>query len=250
MSGNNKPLIVMVHGAWHWGGCFQKVADLLAQRGYPVATPDLKSHGYDATPYSAVTGMADYCAPAENIILNASEPVVLLGHSLGGTTVSYLGEKHPRRIRRLIYLAAYMCGAGRSVFDYSQLPENAEGEGRLLLDPAGPQDGAAIRVDDVAQFKSVFYADCSERDVRVSMANASRVNPLAPMLWQSTVTAGNFGSVPRAYIECTQDRSVPLALQRRFQQDLPGAEVRALASSHSPFFSQPEALADIIAELA
>src|SRR3954452_20947803 len=77
----NKALIVMVHGSWHWGGCFHKVADLLAQRGYPVVTPDLKSHGYDATPYNAVTDMDDYCAPVEEIIVNAAEPVVLLGHS-------------------------------------------------------------------------------------------------------------------------------------------------------------------------
>ena len=57
-----RPLIVLVHGAWHWGGCLQKLADVLAQRGYPTATPDLASHGYDATPYNAVSDSAPRCA--------------------------------------------------------------------------------------------------------------------------------------------------------------------------------------------
>lgn len=246
---NGKPLIVLVHGAWHWGGCFRKVADVLAQRGYPVATPDLASHGHDDTPYSAVKDMADYVRPVAAMLDAAPEPVVLLGHSLGGASVSYLAEHHPRKIRRLIYLAAYMCPPGLAVRDCAQWPENAAGEGHHLLDPTGPPDGSAILLDDTARLKSVFYADCNDRDVAISAANATRINPLPPLLWPTEVTPGNYGCVPRAYIECALDRSVPLALQRRFQREVPGAQVRELDSSHSPFFSMPTQLADTILSL-
>lgn len=75
-----KPLIVMVHGGFRWGGCFGKVANLLAQNGYPVATPDNRSHGYEATPYNAIKDMADYCAPVQRIVVAAKSSVVLLGH--------------------------------------------------------------------------------------------------------------------------------------------------------------------------
>lgn len=246
---NDQPLVILVHGAWHWGGCFQKVANVLAQRGYPVATPDLASHGYDGTPYHAVKDMAAYVRPVAALLEAATAPVVLLGHSLGGASVSYLAERHPDKIRRLIYLAAYMCPPGLAVRDCAQWPENAAGEGHHLLDPASPPDGSAILLDDLARLKSVFYADCSERDVALSAANSTRINPLPPLLWLTEVTPQNYGRVPRAYIECTLDRSVPLAQQRRFQKEVPGAQVRTLASSHSPFFSMPEKLADTLIDL-
>lgn len=248
-SKHGKPLIVLVHGAWHWGGCFQKVADVLAQRGYPTATPDLASHGYDATPYNAVRDMADYVRPVTAMLDAATEPVVLLGHSLGGASVSYLAEHQPRKIRRLIYLAAYMCPPGLAVRDCGQWPENAAGEAHLLIDPSGPKDGSLIMVSNRDHLRNAFYADCSERDIDIATANANRVNPLPPMLWPTEVTQQNFGSVPRTYIECSLDRSVPLAQQRRFQREVPGATVRRMETSHSPFFSRPGELADIIIEL-
>ena len=61
-----------------------------------------------------------------------------------------------------------------------------------------------------------------------------------------TVTASRFGSVPRAYIETTRDRTVTLASQRRMQAALPCMPVLTLDTDHSPFLSQPEALARIL----
>lgn len=246
---HRKPLIILVHGAWHWGGCFQKVADILVQRGYPVATPDLASHGYDATPYNTVKDMADYVRPVASLLEAAGEPVVLLGHSLGGASVSYLAERHPDRIRRLVYLAAYMCPPGLAVRECALWPENAAGEGHLLIDPNGPQDGSAILLANREHLKNTFYGDCSARDIDIAAANVSRINPLPPMLWPTEVTPQHYGRVPRAYIECSLDRSVPLAQQRRFQREVPGAAVRTLASSHSPFFSMPEQLANALIDL-
>jgi hypothetical protein len=54
--------------------------------------------------------------------------------------------------------------------------------------------------------------------------------------------------VPKIYLECLQDRAVTLQLQRRMQADTPCDRVMALASSHSPFFSQPEKLAAALGE--
>jgi hypothetical protein len=49
--------------------------------------------------------------------------------------------------------------------------------------------------------------------------------------------------VPRAYIECTRDRTVSLAAQRRMQAASPCGTVITLASDHSPFLSHPGELA-------
>ncbi|EEF24729.1 Esterase PIR7B, putative [Ricinus communis] len=243
------PLILMIHGAYHWGGCFQKVADQLALRGFRVATPDLASHGYDATPYNAIADMAAYCAPAEKLLLAAEVPVVMVGHSMGGATLNYLGAKHQERIAKLVYLAAYLCAPGRAIVDDSQTPEAAAGQGHRLHDPNGPRDGLPIDAGDTDLLKSVFFADCSERDIAVAQANICRVNSAVPALWKSELSPD--AAPPRAYIECTADNAVPLALQRRFQKDMPCAEVRTLeGASHSPFFSRPQELANVIADLA
>lgn len=197
--GDHKPLIVMVHGAFHWGGCFEKVANLLAQSGYPVATPDNRSHGYDATVYNAIKDMGDYCAPVERIVATAKSPVVLLGHSLGGVTLTYLGEKYPEKIRRLIYLTAIMCPSGESFLSYMP-PERSAKFGFLpIFDSAGPADGVTLKVSDPELVRSAFYADCSDQDFHIAMANINPTNCLVPLQWKSTITPHRFCS-PRAPI--------------------------------------------------
>src|ERR1700739_1721594 len=115
---SSRPKIIMVHGSWHWGGCFHKVADRLAIAGYPVATPDLTSHGYDPAPYDSFDSIAAYVHPVEVMLQNSEEKVVLLGHSMGGVTLTYLAEKYPEKISKLIYLTAFMVPNGKKALDY------------------------------------------------------------------------------------------------------------------------------------
>ncbi len=114
----SKPKIIMVHGSWHWGGCFQKVADRLALAGYPVATPDLTSHGYDPAAYDSFTSIDAYAQPVEAMLQKSDEKVVLFGHSMGGVTLTYLAEKYPEKIAKLIYLTAFMAPQGKKALDY------------------------------------------------------------------------------------------------------------------------------------
>ena len=65
-----------------------------------------------------------------------------------------------------------------------------------------------------------------------------------------SVTQERWGRVPRAFIECTDDRALPLAFQRRLQQALPCDPVVTLDSDHSPFLCMPRELADHLAAIA
>ena len=76
-----------------------------------------------------------------------------------------------------------------------------------------------------------------------------RPEPLKPLVTPLRVTMERFGRIPRAYIECSQDRTITLGAQRRMQAALPCDPVLTLASDHSPFFSQPTALAQMIGGL-
>jgi pimeloyl-ACP methyl ester carboxylesterase len=247
-----KPKIVMVHGSWHWGGCFEKVGNLLAEAGYPVATPDLTSHGYSDRSYDSFSTMSDYVQPVEEILQNTTTPVVLLGHSMGGATLTYLGEKYPNKISKLIYLTAFMVPKGKSVLDYTkQKADNpATKELRSIIKLVGGGRGAELNTTNRDLVKAAFYADCSDHDVDIALKNCIAVTSLVPNAAISEVTPERFGKIPRVFIECTLDKAIPIESQRLMMKDMPGAKVVSIATSHSSFFSKPAELAKIIAENA
>lgn len=246
----SKSTIVMVHGGWHWGGCFQKVATPLAASGHPVILPDLKAHGYSTATYDQVTDIADEVAPVTAILEAAAEPVVLLGHSIGGVALTYLAEKYPHKIRKLIYLAAFMTPNGKTVHDYvssrAYASDPAVAEINQLFSPSADGKGVVLKTDNPALVKAAFYADCSARDIAIAAANITPVMSGVQYKAPSTITAANFGSIPRLFIETTADHAIPIAQQRKMQADVPGATVLTLDTSHSPFFSAPDRLAEMI----
>jgi hypothetical protein len=64
------------------------------------------------------------------------------------------------------------------------------------------------------------------------------------------LTEENYGSVPRFYIECTEDRAVTPFIQRKMYTETPCVKVYSMTTSHSPFFSKPQELSDIFCEIA
>ena len=63
------------------------------------------------------------------------------------------------------------------------------------------------------------------------------------------VTPERFGRLPRAYVECTEDRALSIDMQRDMIAKSPPVDVRSLSASHSPFLSMPDKLADALADL-
>ncbi|MBS7540749.1 alpha/beta fold hydrolase [Ancylobacter lacus] len=243
---------ILLHGSWHWGGCFGKVANLLAAQGHAVIAPDLASHGFDPTPTAAVTDIAVYAAPARAALETVSGKAILVGHSVGGATCTWLGELMAEKVAALVYLTGFMAPAGRSARDFVMTPT-------YLKDPAIVASQGMLRMGkeglgvDLAKRDLVvgsLYSDCAERDIEVALANLVRVTPHAPFAAVSQATPGRYGRLPRHYIECLHDRALPLAVQREMQQAVPGATVHQLNSGHSPFLSQPEELAATLARIA
>jgi hypothetical protein len=91
------------------------------------------------------------------------------------------------------------------------------------------------------QVKETFYGGCSEEDI--ALARLLLVpEALAPLATPIHITEGNFGRVPRVYIECLRDKALPPALQKKMYATLPCQQVISLDTDHSPFFSAPEEL--------
>lgn len=232
---------VLIHGAWHGGWCWQRVTPLLEAAGHRVWAPDLPGLGSDHTPLEQVTldSWRDFvCKHLER----AGEPVILVGHSRGGVVISAVAEAMPEKIARLAYLAAFLVPDGKTLGEmYTLLPPREE-----IADIA-TYEGVAATLNPAKIAPLLYNTTAAEWQKRA----AALVCPEPVMSFVTPIhtTAARFGRVPRAYIECLRDNTIPIDLQRKMQEALPCDPVIALDTDHSPFFSAPEQLRDALLRL-
>ncbi len=232
---------VLIHGAWHGGWCWEKVKPLLEQAGHTVLTPDLPGHGRDGTPPEQVSLQA-YADHVCNVVRDAGEPVILVGHSMGGVVISQAAEQCGDQVDTLVYLGAFLLPNGETLLGMAQTDHDSLVTANLVV----AENGASATVKDEA-IKPAFYADCSDEDV----ANAkARLLPqaLAPFVTPLSLS-GDQKVKTRVFIETTEDRAIPIGLQRRMTAAQPDVRVITMGTSHSPFFSAPEELARHLQQL-
>jgi pimeloyl-ACP methyl ester carboxylesterase len=235
----NQPTVILIHGAWHGAWCWHKLIPLLEASGARAIAPDLPSMGKDQTPPERVT-LSSWARFVADLVEAQVEPVMLVGHSRGGIVVSQAAELIPGRIRHLVYLSAYLLPAGTSLADEAR--RDAESVIAANMVPADSGITCTVRESAV---REAFYGQCNEEDYQYARARLTP-EPLKPLVTPLTITPERFGSVPRAYVETTRDRTVSITSQRRMQATLSCKPVFTLDTDHSPFFSQPEALARIL----
>lgn len=233
---------VLVHGAWHGGWCWEKLVPLLEERGHDVVVVDLPGHGDNGAPVSEVT-LAAYGDHVAGVLDEQAQPVVLVGHSMGGLAISEAAERRPYKIELLVYVTGFLLQNGKSLLETAQTDEEAIVFQNADVDE---ENGVVTIREDGA--KDVFYGDCSEEDVEKAKERLIP-QPLAP--FATPVSVGEaFGRVRRAYIECLQDRAIGPATQKRMYTELPCEKVVSMETSHSPFLSAPEELAGHLDSLA
>ena len=91
----------------------------------------------------------------------------------------------------------------------------------------------------------IFYQDCSKEMADAAFTRLTP-HPRRGRDIYANLTEKNFGSIPRAYIEATEDMSILHKMQRRMQILVPGAHRHVIESGHAPHLSKPEELAEII----
>ena len=227
---------VLVHGAWHGAWCWRRIVPLLRARGHQVHAPDLPGHGDDPAPASAQT-LDSYAQRIGDVVRACDDPVLLVGHSLGGLVISAVAESMPGAVRRLVYLTAFLPRDGDSLVSICS------------VDPDNPLNTASIRTPDrkcvtvdPERVREIGYADCPEEDLAFAKTRLGP-EPLAVMFQAIRVTPERFGRVPRAYIHCTQDVALPLFVQQQMVAASPCETVLTLPTGHSPFFAAPDQLA-------
>jgi pimeloyl-ACP methyl ester carboxylesterase len=233
---------ILVHGAWHGGWCWHRIVANLRRASHRVLAPDLKSLGVDRTPPGDVT-LGTWTDQISALVRAQPDPVVLVGHSRGGIILSEVAERVPEHVRTLAYVTAFLLDNGRSLQDAADTdPESLVGRSIVVADD---HKSASIREDAA---RESFYGLCSDADVALAAALLVP-EPLAPLVTPIRITEARFGRVPRIYVECSNDRAITLAAQRRMQQALPCRERVTLDADHSPFFSRTDQLTDVLLQL-
>ena len=226
---------VLIHGAWHGGWCWKYIIPLLENEGHKVVTPDLPGHGEDKTPIGDITLQA-YSDRVCQILDEQSDPVILVGHSMGGAVITQAAEYRPEKIKKLIYLAAFLLQNGEFILQHAE-PDT---EALVLPNLIMSEDESYANVKEEA-LKEAFYGDCSDEDVEFAK---SQLVPqaAAPLATPVSTTEENFGRVPRVYISCSSDKAISPSIQEKMYKALPCENVISMDTSHSPFFSAPEEL--------
>ncbi|WP_366510607.1 alpha/beta fold hydrolase [uncultured Pseudacidovorax sp.] len=96
-----------MHGGWHGAWCWDKVASALRAQGHRVTAVDLPGRGV-APELAGATTPADFMESVGQVVRRSPMPVVLVGHSLGGATISLVAKAFPDRIAHLVYVTAFM----------------------------------------------------------------------------------------------------------------------------------------------
>ncbi len=232
MTANNRPRIILVHGAWVGSWEFDPLVQILRERGWEVDALDLPSTG-------STESMIQDAAAITAAIDRAGGPVVLVGHSYGGVPVTEAGD-HPA-VERIVYVAAFALDAGESVITSmggslpgvwgisdAQLTMGRSREERVDMIaadmPPGVPREASEQLADL--FRPQSLASFSDQVSRV----AWRVKPATYVLTE------NDGVVSPAFQESLAVRS--------------GAEIVRIPHGHAPFQEDPAGFADLLERVA
>ena len=232
---------VLVHGSGHGAWCWQRVIPLLEAQGHHVVAVDLPGNGHDETPLGNVT-LETYAEHICGVLDSLDGPAVLVGHSLGGISISRTAELRPDKVAVLVYLTALLLPDGQKFMPAaSSDPADVRRalETRNSWDIAGDLTHVVYKLE-LAQHR--FYNDCAPEDV--DWAKSLVVpQPVGPLVSTMRITDANYGRVPRVYIECALDNAVTPEHAREMYTALPCAEVITMQTGHSPFLNMPEELA-------
>lgn len=226
-------LFLMVPGAWHGAWCWANLTPLLQKAGHVVLTPDLVAVPPGANPLPL------WATQIACLAQQAPERVVLLGHSRGGMVINEVAAQVPECVQALVYLSAFTLPEGETMQRAIDRPE-AGGAPDYLR----PARGRCLSVAPDAVIPRFYHLVPAAQ----ALEAAARLHPepVGTFSAPATVSKEQIAPVQRIYIECSEDRVVPLALQRAMQADMPCAATFTLAADHSPFLSQPADLAALL----
>jgi pimeloyl-ACP methyl ester carboxylesterase len=240
------PVVVFVHGAWHSPDQWDAVGAALDARGVEWVAVDLPTAGPEYGTRLEPNGEEVATVPllsadvAETVaVLDAvGRSTILVGHSYGGFVLSQAGH-HPS-VEQLVFLCAFVPEQGESLVDLASTGPVAPIVGALRLS----EDRRLLSIDpELAPF--VFYGDLSDS---AASAATEKLVPSIALTFDEPAGYPAWKDVPSTMVRCLDDNAIHP--ERQAQMGAKLDRMVDLPSSHSPFLSRPEEVADILVELA
>jgi pimeloyl-ACP methyl ester carboxylesterase len=274
---------VFVHGAWHNQSTWTELRARLEPAGHKTYALDLPGAGVNARMPAALTespfdAAAFATEPSPNAGVTQAErtdavkalveraaaegsKVVLVGHSLGGITISPVAEAVPQHLHAVVYLSAFMLVPDmppvamilHETMKKARVPE---------LFMADPAQVGALRINTRsadpayrAIFKDAFYGDVSDDMLGAFIDGLHCDEPAAVVMQPSPLARASYGRVPRHYIRCHADQAIVPKGQDFMIAAMDAAmgnatQVHDLSASHSPFLSRPDELGAMLTRIA
>ena len=218
--------VVLVHGAWADGSCWSNVILPLRHQGLNVATAPLP-----------LTSLTDDAVAVRRVIERATGPVTLVGHAYAGAVIAAV---HDDRVKSLVYVAALAPDEGETVADVFYRATPHPKAPHLKPEPYGfiwmPEDGFGCAV-----------AHNSSPDQLAVMAALQR--PIALQCIQERAPAPTWRTTPSWYLLAEEDRMI-IPETQRFMANRMGATIRSHAVDHTPMYTAPDLVVDVILEAA
>ena len=225
---------VLVHGAWHGGWCWVRVARLLRDAGHLVYTPSLSGLGDRAHLAAPEVDLTLHVQDVVGLLeMDELQRVVLVGHSYGGMVITGVAGRVASRLAHLVYLDAFVPNGGQSLFDQVP-PERAE-----AMRGAAREHGDGWRIPS---WPPERFGVTSERDTAWLLKH---LVPQPLRTFEQPVAAGDGGRFQRTYVYCSRPA---MGAFDRFQQlrDQRAWSFHEVKTGHDAMVTAPGEIARIL----
>ena len=232
---------VLVHGAWHGGWCWGRVAKTLRAAGHVVFTPTLTGLGERTHLLQPGLTIEHFATDVANVI-EAEElrEVILVGHSFAGGPISVVADRKPEVLNHLIYLDAVLLESGQSAF--SKLDPAIVAERVKLAQETS--EGLAIPPPSPAAFGVTNTQDAAWLRRRLTP------QPLHPYREPIQLNHPLGNGIRKTYITCTNPAYVPLVSTHDWVRRQNDWQCLELASGHDAMVIDPGALTEVLISCA
>jgi len=236
MSQPSPKTFLLIHGAWHGGWCWRRVADRLRARGQTVFTPTLTGQGERAHLLHPNIDLSLHVADVLGVVkCERLNDIVLVGHSYGGCVISGVAEAVGDKIRSIVFLDAFIPDNGESLFDVVQPAVKEVIQG--VLD----RGETTVPVRDAAAFK------VNEKD-RAWVDSLATRQPIGTMTEKIKLTGARDRIAKKIYIRASGYPNVSFDKAfARVKADR-GWRVYEVPCGHDVMIDEPDRLTDILLE--
>jgi len=219
-------IFVLVHGAWHGGWCWRRVADRLADQGHRVYAPSLTGLADRSHLLAEGVNLSTHVTDIANLVRwEELKDIVLVGHSYGGMVITGVADRLSERIAALVYLDAYVPESGQSMQDLRprELPNALAAE---------PTPAETFRVNEADR----AWVDrlCTPHPVAAITERLQLTGAYRAVRRRVYIRAGDY---PNPVFQATYERL----------KDDAGWSAHSLPCGHDVMVDMPDALAEIVA---